>query len=144
MIEVVLSGTESETASPTQVPPPFLAIKPPCEITIVLNLHLQGALEWLQLTSPTVSAPLPSIAHLEGSCCLWPLGALPSTRAEDLLGLEGTNSAIPDPKATSSLASPGEVMPEHTPKIFQVSHLPSPPTVLKTPNVASISPGPQS
>ena len=36
---------------------PLLAIKPPCDITAVLNPHLQGALEWLQWTSPTTSAP---------------------------------------------------------------------------------------
>ena len=35
--------------------------------------------------------------------------------------------------ATSSQASLGEVMPEHVTNIVQVSHSPSPPTVLKTP-----------
>ena len=55
MIEVVRDGTE--TASPTQVPPPFLAIEPLCDSATVLNLHPQGVLEWLQQTSPTVPAP---------------------------------------------------------------------------------------
>ena len=49
-----------------------------------------------------------------------------------------------NPMATSSQVSPGEVMLGHIPSIVQFSHSPSPSTMLKTPNVASISPSPQS
>ena len=55
--------------------------------------------------------------------------ALPSTRAEDPLGLKGTDSAIPDPMATSSQVSPHAVMPENIPSILQVSHFSSLPNV---------------
>ena len=72
------------------------------------------------------------------------LGALPSTRVEDPLGLEGMDSATPDPMATSSQASLGEVMLEHAPNIVQGNHSPSQPTISKTPDMASISPSPQS
>ena len=72
------------------------------------------------------------------------LGALPSTRVEDPLGLEGMDATAPDAMATSSKASLGEAMLEHAPNTVQVSHSPSPPVALKTPDVASISPYAQS
>ena len=72
------------------------------------------------------------------------LGAVPSPRAEDPLGLEGTDSAIPYLMATSSQASPHAVMPENIPNIIQVSHSSPLHTVLKTLKAASISPTPQS
>ena len=77
MIEVVLDGTESETASPTQVPPPFLAIESLCDSATVLNLHLQGALEWLQQTSPTVPAPASQHSMPRRKLLSAALGALP-------------------------------------------------------------------
>ena len=144
MIEVVLSGTESKTASPTQVPPLLLAIKPLHDIAMVLNLHLPGALEWPQWTSPAASAPTSQHSMPGRKLLSAALGAPPSTRTEDPLSLEGTDSAIPDPMATSSQASLGEVMLEHIANIVQVGHSPSLPTILKTPDVASISPSPQS
>ena len=83
-----------------------------------------------------------SIACLEGSHCLQPWVLPPYARAEDPLGLEGMDLAVPDLMATSSLASLGEVMPEHIPSIVQVSHSPSPSAISKTLDVASISLGP--
>ena len=65
--------------------------------------------------------------------------ALPFTRAEDPLGLQGIDSAVPDPMATSSQVSPHVVMPENIPSIVQVSHSPSLPTMPRTPEMASIS-----
>ena len=69
---------------------------PLIEVALGGNLHHQGALKQLQWTSPATSVPisqhsmpirkLPSVA----------LGALPSTRAEDPLSLEGMDSAVPD------------------------------------------------
>ena len=119
-------------------------MEPPHDITTVLNLHLQGALEWLQQTSSVTSAPLSQHSMPGRRPMSAAFGAPPSTQAEDLLSLEGTELAIPDPMATSSQASPGEVTLEHTPNIVQVSHCPSPPTVSKTPDAASISPSPVS
>ena len=51
---------------------PSVAVKPLQDIATVLNLHLQGALEQLQQTSPTVPAPISLQACLEGNCHLWP------------------------------------------------------------------------
>ena len=56
--------------------------------------------------------------------------------------LEGMELAIPDLMATSSQVPQHVVMPENIPSI--VTHSPSLPTVQKTPEVASISPAPQS
>ena len=109
---------------------PFLAIKPHMT-SLVLNQHLQGALEWLQWTSPTTSAPASQHNMPRRKLLSVALGALPSSRAEDPLDLEGMDLAIPDPMATSSQVSLGEVMPEHVPSIVQISHSPSPPAISK-------------
>ena len=118
---------------------PFLAINLPCDITTVLNHHLQGALEWWQQTSAN-SAPASQHSMPKRKSPSAALGTLPSTKAEDPLGLEGTGSAIPDPMATSLQASLAGVMPQCIPSTFQVSHSPS----LHAIYVASISPCPQS
>ena len=122
MIEVVLTSAESDTASLTQVPPSFqlsnLHMSSPCSSTYISV----GALEWLQQTFPVTSAPL-SLHSMPGRKLLSADAPL-STRAEDPLGLEGMELAIPDPMATSSQVSPGEVTPEHAPNIVQVSHSP--------------------
>ena len=70
--------------------------------------------------------------------------APPSTRAEDPLVMKGMELAICDLMATSLQASPCAVMPENIPSIVQVSHSPSPPTMLRSPEMASISPTPHS
>ena len=126
------------------VPPPFLAIEPLCDITMTFNLHLQGALEWLQQTSPITSAPISQDSTSGRKLPSAALGVPPSTRAEDPLGLEGTHLAIPDPMATSSQASPHAVTPENIPSIVHISHSPSPPTMPKTLEATNISPTPQS
>ena len=111
---------------------------------MVLNLHLQGGLGmaaadiFCNLSSP-LSAGMPGRKLLSAA-----LGAPPSSQVEDLLCLGGMELAITDPMATSSQASPGEITLEHAPNIVQVSHSPAPPTVLKTLDVASICPSPQS
>ena len=68
----------------------------------------------------------------------------PSTKVEDPLGLEGMDSATPDPMATSSQASPDEASSEHAPNTIQASHSSSLPAASKMPDVASISPDIQS
>ena len=103
-----------------------------------------GALEWLQWNSSTTSAPVSQHSMPGRKPPSMALGALPSTRAEHPLGLEGTDSAIPDPMATSLQASLGVVTSENISSIIQVSHSPFPPTIPKTPEVASIFPTLQS
>ena len=144
LIEVDLCGMEPEATNTTPVPPLFLAIEPLHHITVAFNLHLQGALEQLQWTSPTTSAPISQHSMPGRKPPSVTLGAPLSTRAADPLSLEGTDLAIPDLMATSSQASPHAFIPENIPSIIQVSHSPSPPTMQKTQEVASISPTPQS
>ena len=111
---------------------------------MAFNLHFQGALQWLQWTSPTTSAPISQHSTPGRKLPSAALGALPSTRAADPLSLMGIDSAIPDLMATSSQAFPHVVMSENIPSLIQVSYSPSLPTVQKTLEVASISPTPQS
>ena len=144
LIEVDLSSTEPEATNTTPVPPLFQAIGSPHDITMSFNLHFQGTLEQLQWTSFATSAPISQHSMPGRKLPSVVLGAPPSTRPEDLLSLEGMDSAIPDLMAISSQASPHAVMPENIPSIVHVNHLPPPPTMLKTPEVVSISPTPQS
>ena len=111
LIEVDLSGVEPEdiittlqAPTTTPVPPLFPAavIDPPCDIAMAINLHIQGALEWLQWTSPMTSTPISQHSTPGRKPPLAALGALPSTRAEDPLGLEGMDSAIPGLMGTST------------------------------------------
>ena len=55
---------------------------------VVTPLHLQGALQQVQQTSPTVSSPISWHSIPERKPPSVALGALPSTRLEDPLGLE--------------------------------------------------------
>ena len=69
---------------------PLLAstIEPPSDIAMAINLQLKGALEQLQWTSPTASAPVSQHGM--------PRRELPSPReTEHPLRPEGTESAIP-------------------------------------------------
>ena len=143
-IEVYLSITEPKATDTTPIPPPFSDIETPHDISAAFNLHLQGALKWLQWTSLTTSAPISQHSMPGRKAPSATLGAPLSSRADDPLGLEGMDSAIPDPMATSSQAYPHVAKPESIPSIIQVSHSPSLPTMMKTPKAASISPTPQS
>ena len=86
-------------------------------------LTLRSLLLWNVATAdePTWDPPL-----IEVGLNSMELEAPPSTRAEDPLSPKGTDSAICDPMATSSQASPCVVMLENIPSIIQVSHSPSP------------------
>ena len=71
MIEVVLSGIESETASTTQVPPPSW---PPnlCRTSLQFSTYTSRG-PWNSCSRHLLQSQQPplSIACLEGSCCLW-------------------------------------------------------------------------
>ena len=100
-------------------------------------------MEQEQWTSPTTLTPVSQHSMLGREPLLAALGAPPSPTAEDPLRLEGMDSAIPGPMATSTQASPQVAMSGNIPSVVPVSHSPSPPTVLKTPEVAGISSIPQ-
>ena len=140
MVEVLLSGMESKTTSLRQVPPPFLAIEPPQDMAMVLNLHLQGALEQLQWTSPTASDTTSQHSMPWRKPPSGALGVLPSTSVEDPLSLKRMDSATPKAMTTSLQASVGESTSEHDLNTILDSHSPSLHAALKTPDVASISP----
>ena len=70
LIEVDHNGVETEdltttlqTPNTTLVPPLFLAtpVEPACDIATAINLHIEGALGWLQWTPPQSQPPSPSI-----------------------------------------------------------------------------------
>ena len=86
---------------PTENSPQSVRTEPIIPTPVVTPLHLQGALEQLQQTSPTVPAPTSWHSMPKRKLPSTALGALASTKLEDLLGLEGMDSATPDAKATS-------------------------------------------
>ena len=77
LIEVDLSGTEPEATNTTLAPPLFLTIKPPCDITVAFNLHLQGPWNSCSRLPLQPQPPSHSIACLEGSNHLQPWGLHP-------------------------------------------------------------------
>ena len=102
LIEVDLSSVQPESVMTaiqvphhiSTTPSPAETTKPPGDIAMAINLQLQGALEWLQQTSPAASAPVAQHSTLKRELPSAALGALPSTReTEDPLGLEGTDTA---------------------------------------------------
>ena len=95
MIEVELCSMKPEVISTTLAPPLFSAIKPQPNITKILNLHIQGALEQLQQTSPTTSMPVSQHSTPRRKLPSAALGALPPTRVEDPLDLEEAGSSMP-------------------------------------------------
>ena len=85
------------------VPPlfPTTVVEPPHDIAAAINLHIEGVLEQLQQTFPATSTPISQHSMPGRKPPMAALGALPSTRAEDPLHLEGMDLAIPGPMATS-------------------------------------------
>ena len=66
-LEVDLCSTQPEGVTPTTEAPTTIlvltysltdTIEPPCYLAKAINLHLQGALEWLQWASSTASTPV--------------------------------------------------------------------------------------
>ena len=128
----------------TESSPQFVGTEPVTPSPVVTLLHLQGALECLQWTSPTVPDPYSQHSMPRRKLPSGALGALPSTRVEDPLSLKGMDSATPDPMVTSSQASLDEASPENAPNTIQANHSPFLLAASKTPDMASISPSMQS
>ena len=132
LTEVDLSSVQPESMTtnipvPTNTPvlPPSLTdtVEPPCDITMALNLHLQGALEWLQWASPTASTPTSQCSMPRGQLPSVALGAPPSIReTEDPFGPEGRDSTVPAPMATLMPTSPQVVTPCGTPSFTHLTH----------------------
>ena len=142
MIEVVLSDMEPETASPTQMAIPFW------------QLHLCVTLPWFSTytsrgpwngCSGHLPQPQPlhlSIACLEGSCQLTPWVLCLPPEQKIYLAWRGWTQLSLILWLPLHRHPWVRVMLECTPNIIQVSHSPSPPTILKTPDAAIISPSP--
>ena len=134
-------GMTTATQAPTTTPAlPHLQPIPLShhDITTAINLKLQGALEQLQWTSPTASAPVSQCSMPRREPPSVALGALPSTReTEYTLKPEGT-SAIPAPMATLMQTSPQVATPGDTPSLLHVTYLLLQSIVPKTLEVASM------
>ena len=110
LIEVDLSSMQAESmATGIQLPltalvqPHFLAdtMEPPHDITTVINLLLQGALEQLLQAYPSASTPVSQHSMLRIEQPLVALGTLLSTKeAEDSPRPGGTDPVIPNLTAT--------------------------------------------
>ena len=147
LIEVDLSSMQPESVTtnilvPTTAPvlPPSLAntVETPGDITMAINLQLQGTLEWLQQTSPPASAPVSQHRTLRKEPPPVTLGASPSTRErEDPIRPEGMDSAIPAPTAIIMQMPPWVATPGSTPSFTHITHLLLQPTMPKTPEVVS-------
>ena len=114
-------------------------VEPPHDITMAVNLHLQGVLEQLQQASSTASAPVSqhSMPRIEPPSAA--LGAPPSTKeTEDPLWPKETDSAIPILMATITQMPPQVATPADTPSIPHVTHPLLQPTMPQTPEAASM------
>ena len=88
---------------------------------MALNLHLKGALEWLQLTSLTTSAPISlGIAYLEGSFYICSLGgsALHQSRRSIWSGGDGLGNPWSDGHLSTGVLMFGHARKQ--PSIIQV------------------------
>ena len=102
---------------------PSNTTEPPSDITMVINLQLQGALGWLQQASPTIPAPVSQCSTPRRELPLVPLGAPPPTReTKDPLWPEGMDSAIPVLMATLTQTSPWVATLGNTPSFICVTH----------------------
>ena len=84
-------------------------IELPGDITMPINLQLQGALEWLQWASPTASAPVSQCSTLRREPPSAALGALPSSgETEDPLRPQGRLShPCPNSKPHTDVSAHG-------------------------------------
>ena len=123
-----------------------------CGGWVVCPEGLNGSLEALLFNfeelplwnAATVDEPIWDLPLIEVSLNGLELEAPPPTRAKDSLNLKGMDLTICDLVATSLQASWHVVMPENIHSIVQVSHSASPPTMLRSLEVTSISLTPQS
>ena len=103
-----------------------------------INLELQGALAQLQWTSSTASAPVSHHGTLRRKPPSVALGALPSTGEKKIpMGL-GADSAIPTQMAILTQMPPWASTPGDISSFTHVTHPLLQPTVLKSPEVASM------
>ena len=137
--EGMTTAIQAPATTPVLTLQPPDTIEPSCGITMAINLHLQGALEWLQRASSTASNPVSQCSMLRRVPTSVALGAPPSTEGtEDLLRPKETNSAIPIPMATLTQTSQWVTTPGNTLSIPYVTHSPLHPTMLKTQEAASM------
>ena len=115
-------------------PSPADMFEPSWDITTAqINLHLRGALEWLQQASPVALASISWHSTPGKQLPLASLGALPSARGtEGPLRPEGTDSIIPASMATLQQTSPWVATPGGTPCFPHAMHPLLQLTILKT------------
>ena len=128
----MITAIKAPTTTPVLTHSPADTIEPPHDITMPVNLHLQGALEWLQWASSAASAIVSQHSMPRRESQSVALGAPPSTEeTEDPLGLK-MDSAIPIPMATFTQMSLWAATPGDTPSIPHVTPPLLQPTILKT------------
>ena len=142
--EGMTTTIQAPTTTPVLTHPLADTIEPPHDITMAINLHLQGALEWLQWASSTASASVSQLCMPRREPPSVALVAPPSTEeTEDSLGLKEMDWAIPVPMATLTQMLLWVATPGDTPSIPHITHPLLQPTVLKTPEAASMYMFPQ-
>ena len=148
LIEVDLGSLQSESITTTiQTPTITLVLHPSLAYSVVpsqdittveINLHLRGALEWLQWASPVASASVSCHSTPGRQPPLVALGALLSAGGtDDPLRPEGTDSIIPTLMTTLQQTSLWVATPDTTTSFTLATHPLLQLTVLKTLEVAS-------
>ena len=113
-------------------------------IAKTLNLQIQGALEQLQQTSPhNFIACLPA-QNPQEEAAICGLGCSNPTGVEDPLELEGADSAMPEPMATSLQVLQCTTIPDNIHISVPISYSLSLPPVSISPTGTSIASTPQS
>ena len=140
----VTTTIQAPTTTPVLPPSPATSVEPSDDIATSINQQLQGALEWLQWASPTISTPVSLHSMPKRASLSVALGALtPSEVTEGPPELNEEDPAIPAQMASHTQVSPQAVMSEDVPSMTHISHSPSPPTMPKIPEAASTFPIPQ-
>ena len=128
----VTTTIQAPTTTPVLPPSPATSVKLSDDIATSINQQLQGALEWLQWASPTISTPVSLHSMPKRESLSVALGAMtPSEVTEGPPGLNEEDPAIPAQMASPTQVSAQAVMSEDVPSITHISHSPSPPTMPK-------------
>ena len=137
--EGMTTAIQAPTTTPVLTHPPADTIEPHRDITMTVNLHLHGALEWLQWALSTASAPVSQCSMPRREPPTAVLGAPPSTEeTEDPLWPKEMDSAIPVMMATLTQMPLQRATPDDTPNIPHVTHPLLQPTMPKTPEATSM------
>ena len=113
--------------------------EPPYDITMTINLHLQGALEWLQQASSAASTPVSQHSMPRRGPPSVALGAPSSTEGrENPLGQKETDSTIPASAAMLTQTPLWVVTPGDTPSLAHTIHQLLQLTLPQTPEMVSI------